>query len=68
MYFYHILYYFCVSGKFLVAGVPSQENNCDQVACLKRENSTGMQLWKIEPVSKKMKLEISTKVENSKAC
>jgi hypothetical protein len=46
----------CVSGKFLVAGDPYQENKSERVACLKRENSTGMQLWKIEPAKKKMKI------------
>jgi len=46
-----------------VAGEPCQGNKSDRVACLKRENSTGMQLWKIEPVKKKMKME----VENGKA-
>jgi len=45
-----------VSGKFLVVGEPCQENKSARVACLKRENSTGMQLWKIEPAKKKMKI------------
>jgi hypothetical protein len=57
-------------GKFLVAGEPRQGNKSERVACLKRENSTGMQLWKIEPANKKMKMEIPEipiKVENSKA-
>jgi hypothetical protein len=53
-----------VSGKFLVAGEPCQGNNSEQVACLKRQNSTGMQLWKIEPANKKRKLEFPIKVEN----
>jgi hypothetical protein len=57
----------CVSGKFLVAGDPYQENKSKRVACLKRENSTGMQLWKIEPAKKKMKMEIPIKVENVEA-
>jgi hypothetical protein len=53
-----------VSGKFLVAGDPCLGNKSERVASLKRENSTGMQLWKIEPASKKIKLEIPIKVEN----
>jgi hypothetical protein len=48
-----------VSGKFLVAGEPCQGSKSARVASLKRENSTGMQLWKIEPAKKKIKLEIS---------
>jgi hypothetical protein len=49
-----------VSGLFLMAGEPCQGKKSERVACLKRENSTGMQLWKIEPAKKKMKLENST--------
>jgi hypothetical protein len=51
-------------GKFLVAGDPCHGNKSDRVASLKRENSAGMQLWKIEPASKKIKLEIPIKEEN----
>jgi len=50
-----------------VAGDPCQGNKSEQVACLKRENSTGMQLWKIEPASKKIKLEFPIKQENGNA-
>jgi hypothetical protein len=47
-----------------VAGEPYQGNKSEQVACLKRENSTGMQLWRFEPANKESKLEIPIKVEN----
>jgi hypothetical protein len=47
-----------------VAGEPCQGNKSERVACLKRENSTSMQLWKIEPANKKMK---TAEVENGKA-
>jgi hypothetical protein len=53
-----IFFNFCVTGQFLVAGEPRQENKSERVACLKRENSSGMQLWKIESASKKIKMEI----------
>jgi hypothetical protein len=50
------------SVKFLMAGDPCEENKSERVVCLKRENSTDMQLWKFEPANKKVKLEI--KVED----
>jgi hypothetical protein len=61
---------FHFSGKFLVAGEPCQGNKSERVAFLKRENSTGMQLWKIEPAKKKIKLENQEnpiKVENGES-
>jgi hypothetical protein len=37
---------------------PWLDDKSKQVVCLKRENSTDMQLWKIEPAKKKIKIEI----------
>jgi len=51
---FNYFYYFCVSGKFLVAGERLQGNTSARVASLKRENNTDMQLWKIEAGGKKM--------------
>jgi hypothetical protein len=48
----------CVSGKFLVAGEPYQENESERVACLKRENGSGMDVWRFAPANKKMRREI----------
>jgi hypothetical protein len=39
---------------FLVADEPLQEDKDKRAVCLKRENSTDMQLWKVEPDAKKM--------------
>jgi len=51
-----------ISGKFLMAGKPFEGNKSKRVVDLKEENNTGMQLWRIEPANKKMKMEISTEV------
>jgi hypothetical protein len=46
----------CFSDKFLMADEPLPEDKTKRVIVrLKRENDSDMQLWKIEPVSKKMK-------------
>jgi hypothetical protein len=44
------------SGKFLMADGSLDEDKSKRVVCLKRENSTDMQLWKIERANKKMKV------------
>jgi hypothetical protein len=36
---------------------PLLNDKSKRVVCLKRENSTDMQLWKIEPAVKKIKVE-----------
>ena len=41
-----------------MAGQALPEDESKRVVCLKRENSTDMQLWKIEPANKKMRGEI----------
>jgi hypothetical protein len=48
---------FFVSGKFLMAEGPLLNDKSKRVVCLKRENSTDMQLWKVEPALKKIKME-----------
>jgi len=45
-----------------MAGKPFEGNKSKRVVDLKEENNTGMQLWRIEPANKKMKMEISTEV------
>jgi hypothetical protein len=43
-----------------MAGQALPEDESKRVVCLKRENSTDMQLFKIEPVTKKMRVENPT--------
>jgi hypothetical protein len=40
-----------------MADEPWLQDKNKRVVCLKRENSTDMQQWKIEPVKKKIKIE-----------
>jgi len=40
-----------------MADEPWQSDKNKRLVCLKRENSTDMQLWKVEPAKKKMKIE-----------
>jgi len=48
-----------VSGLFLVAEEPLENDSSKRVVGLKRENCTDMQLWRIEPVKKKIKMELT---------
>jgi hypothetical protein len=53
------------SGKFLMADGSLEQDKSKRVVCLKRENSTDMQLWKIEPAIKKLKVETVVKAEKT---
>jgi hypothetical protein len=48
------LFSVCCVGLFLTAGEPLLGDESKRVVCLRKENSTDMQVWKIEPFVKKV--------------